>query len=483
MRRFTQWFRKQLRRNFVSIRTKFLLCLFVGIALFGAVQIWLSYYYITAASKSDMSKKASFIIRLIGDQVTDMILVKDIVSINTLINHYIDDDPEILFIIIYDRDKRIIGHSFEGGSIPDFVVSSDFNESVKLFQDKERRMRIRQYTMPLSQGMIGFVRVGLDETVAFSKGRKIAWFIAIFLLVLSIPATLVTVAFSYLITSPIRQILSGLKSFMPGEPLPRLRIPFNDEIMSLGNGIADMMRRISMMTEESKKTQLKIIETEKHASVGILASGIAHEINNPIAGIEICAYRLERSKNLLEKDHEYVQLILEASRHIQSIVKNLLNYARQPDLKESSVDLRAAIGVAEKLVQFRLKKNNIAFTAISPAYPCVISGIKAQIIQVLVNGLLNAVDAVGQNGSINLTLTEQNGSYVMKLQDSGIGLSEETKNKLFDPFFTTKGTRGTGLGLYVSYHIIQAHNGRIELNQNPDGGACLEITLPKGETR
>ena len=481
MRPLMQWFRKQLHRNFISIRTKFLVSLFIGIALFGGIQVWLSYYYIISTAKSDLSKKASFVVRLIGDQVTDLILVNDILSINTLISHYHNEDPDILYIIIYDRDKQIIGHSFEGSAIPDFVASSDFSNSVKFFHDTKRGLRIRQYTMPLSQGMIGFVRVGLDETAALSKGKRIASIIAVFLLLLSVPATLITIAFSYLITNPIRQILNGLTTFMPGGPLPRLRIPFNDEIMSLHNGIIDMMRRISTMTEESNKTQLKIIETEKHASVGILASGIAHEINNPIAGIEICAYRLERSKNLLDKDHEYVQLILEAARHIQSIVKNLLNYARRPDIKETSLDLRSAIGVAEKLVQFRLKRNNIVYKVETPDFPCVILGIKAQIIQVLVNGLLNAIDAVGQNGTIVLTLSSQGRYYTLKLADSGPGLSPEVKSKIFDPFFTTKGTRGTGLGLYVSYNIIQAHNGRIDLNQDPHGGASLEITLPKGE--
>jgi signal transduction histidine kinase len=483
MHLFLQWFRKQFHSNFVSIRTKLLVSLFIVIALFGGISTWLSYTYITSTTKLDLSKKAAFIIHLIGDQVTDLILVNDIVSINTLINHYIKDDPEILYIIIYDRDQHIIGHSFESSSIPDFVFHSGLRDSVMLFQDKQHGLRIRQYTMPLSQGMIGFVRVGLDESLALSKGKKIAGFIVVFLLFLSIPVTLMTIAFSYLLTSPVRQILNGLKTFMPGAPLPKLNIFFNDEIMLLHNGIKDMMVRISIMTEESKKTHLKIIETEKHASVGILASGIAHEINNPVSGIEICAYRLEKNNTLNEKDREYVQLILEAARHIQSIVKNLLNYARQPDIKETSLDLRGAIVVAEKLVQFRLKKNNIVYTVETPPFPCVISGIKAQIIQVLVNGLLNAIDAVDQNGSISLSLTDQMTSYLLKIKDSGIGLTPDIKSKVFDPFFTTKGSRGTGLGLYVSYNIVQAHNGHIDLVANSSGGACLEITLPKGDRK
>jgi Signal transduction histidine kinase regulating C4-dicarboxylate transport system len=468
-------------RSFISIRTKLLISLFVLITLFGGISIYLCYSYITNAAKTDLSKKATFIIHLMGDQVLDLIMIKDYASINVLVNHYMTNDPEILYILIYDKDKNIIGHSFENGDIPEFVLSSNVSDSVGLFQDKQRGLRIRQYTTSLSHGMMGYLRVGLDESIAFNKGKRMASFIAMLIAFLSIPAAMIAVSFSYFITYPVRRILNGLKQFMPGEALPKITILFNDEIKLLANGIQEMMQRISLMTEESKKTQLKIIETEKNASVGILASGIAHEINNPIAGIEICAYRLDRDKSLSVKDREYVQLIIEAARHIQSIVKNLLNYARQPDLQETSLDLRAAIGVAEKLVQFRLKKNNIRFEIACPQYPCIILGIKAQIIQVLVNGLLNAVDAVGQDGAITISLAERDGSYVLSIIDNGKGMTPEIKSKAFDPFFTTKGTRGTGLGLFVSYNIIKAHNGRIDLNSNSGKGACLEITLPKGD--
>jgi len=472
-----------LFHKYISIRTKLLISVFIVIGIFGAMATWLSYYYITETAKSDLSRKANFLTNLLGNQLTPQILLNDIVSVNSIVSHFISDAPEILYIVVYDKNKNIIGHSFEGDSIPSFITPPAVNDSVMLFLDKIHHIRIRQRTVSLSNGTIGFVKIGLDETAAFHKGRKIASIIALFLVLLLIPAGIITISFSYLITYPIHQILTCLKMFMPGESPPKARIIFNDEIALLSISIQEMMQRVSTMTDESKKNHLKLIEAEKHASVGILASGIAHEINNPIAGIEICAYRLERDSNLSAKNHEYVQLILEAARHIQSVVKNLLNYARQPDLKEASLDLRATISVAEKLVQYRLKKNGIAFEMICPAFPCIITGIKAQIIQVLVNGLLNAIDAIGKNGSIIVRMIEKQNSFVLRIEDTGKGIDDEVKRKAFDPFFTTKGTLGTGLGLYVSYNIIQSHNGRIDLNPLPGKGSCLEITLPKGDHR
>ncbi len=483
MHPFPQWFRKQLFHKYISIRTKLLFSVFIVIGLFGAMATWMSYYYITETAKLDLSRKASFFTNLLDNQLTPQILLNDIVSVNSIISHFISDAPEILYIVVYDKNKNIIGHTFEGDSIPVFITPPSGNDSVMLFLDRPHHIRIRQQTVSLSNGTIGFVKVGLDETTVFNKGRKIATIIAGLLILLLIPASIITISFSYLITYPIHEILKCLKKFMPGESPPKPKIIFNDEIALLSNSIQEMMHRVSIMTDESKKNHLKFIETEKHASVGILASGIAHEINNPIAGIEICAYRLERDSNLSIKNREYVQLILEAARHIQSVVKNLLNYARQPDLKETSLDLRATISVAEKLVQYRLKKNNIIFEMICQPFPCIITGIKAQIIQVLVNGLLNAIDAIEKNGNIIVRLTEQNASFILRIEDSGKGLDTEVKSKAFDPFFTTKGTLGTGLGLYVSYNIIQSHNGRIDLAPLPGKGACLEITLPKGENR
>jgi signal transduction histidine kinase len=473
-----QWSRTPLSRRFISIRAKLLLSLFLVIAIFGGIAIGMSYWYVARSSRSDLTRHGVFLRNLLGDQLVDMILLDDMVGINALVTQYVKDDPSILYIVVYDKNKHVVGHSFDEG-LPSFLAAPPDSTATALFRDATRGLYIRQLTAPLLNGVVGYVAIGLDESKAVMNGRHMVAIAAMVLLLLSVPAGLITILFSYLITAQVRHILNALHTFMPGEPAPAIKTLFNDEFAQLADGIQDMMRRISTMTDESKKTQLKIIETEKLASVGVLASGIAHEINNPVAGIEICAYRLQKNTTLSAKNREYIELIVEAARHIQSVVKNLLNYARQPDLKEASVDLRSVIDVAVKLVHFRLERNGIKLEITRPETPCTVTAIKVQIIQVLVNGLLNAIDAIGHNGNIAIRLSDTDSGYLLAVQDSGSGLTPDVKSKAFDPFFSTKGPKGTGLGLYVSYNVIQAHGGRIELNGSPGGGACLEINLPK----
>jgi two-component system NtrC family sensor kinase len=234
------------------------------------------------------------------------------------------------------------------------------------------------------------------------------------------------------------------------------------------------------MDAENKQTQLHMIETEKLAGIGTLASGVAHEINNPIAGIEICAHRLQKSGNTLDpKQEEYVKLIAEAARHIQTIVRSLLAYARQPDQKVELVDLCSVSRFALKLLHYRLKKKEIVLTERLPEAPCNVWGIHGQLVQIVVNGVINAIDACDIKGAIAVRIDDANNYFCIDIADNGGGIDESVIGKVFDPFFSTKGSKGTGLGLYVSYNIVTAHKGTISLSRIEAGGARLRILLPR----
>jgi two-component system NtrC family sensor kinase len=241
----------------------------------------------------------------------------------------------------------------------------------------------------------------------------------------------------------------------------------------------DMALRLNTMEAASRDALLKIIETEKLAGIGVLASGVAHEINNPIAGIEACAYRLLRNDNLGSKQREYVDLMLNSARHIQAVTRDLLQYARHPGQKEEKVELRHVAAFAIKLLHYRLEKNNLTIVADFPDFPCIVLGIRAGLVQVVINGLLNAMDASKIGDSIEVRIVEQETIYKLEIADQGAGVDPSIQSRVFDPFFTTKGSHGTGLGLYVSYTIIQSHGGKIYLTSANGRGATLTVELPR----
>lgn len=451
------------------------------VIVFGIIAAGLSYRYVVSVSKAALVQKGMLLGTLLDEQIAEMLLVDDLVSINSTIDHVKANDHDILYLVVFDKTGGIAGHTFETNSIPTYLAHAPFGTRTDLFRDKRHQAQIRQMTFPIMKGTLGVLVLGLDDRVADVRGKKIAGSMLLVFGLILLPTLVAQVLFSSLINRPVQQILKGFREFTPGKALPSLSIKGNDEFKQLAAGFISMMERIVQVSEESKQMQLKMIDTEKLASVGLLASGIAHEINNPITGIEMCAYRLQKQNELSEKNEKYVTLIFKGINHIKSVVQNLLGYARNPDLNFSDVDLRLILDSAIKLTAYRIERNKIDLRFSPPDQPCMVRGIQVQLVQVIVNGIINAIDSIGKTGTIRLKIDPAGSAFVVTIEDTGTGLSPEAQRKVFQPFFTTKGNRGTGLGLYVSYTIMQAHGGTIRLNPRVEGGACLTLQFPPQE--
>jgi len=181
------------------------------------------------------------------------------------------------------------------------------------------------------------------------------------------------------------------------------------------------------------------------------------------------------------RQSEYLALISEATDHVKTVVQDLLKYAQQPDRQKAVTDLRTVVSDAVKLAQPRLNRNNIRMHVQIPEKPCTLAGVKSHLVQVVVNGIINAVDAIDRDGNIWIALRRKTGGYIITIEDDGTGLCPEASVKAFEPFFTTKGNKGTGLGLYVSFGIVKGHLGSVELRDRAgEKGAVLSISLPSG---
>jgi two-component system NtrC family sensor kinase len=408
-----------------------------------------------------MDRKGKLICGVLEDELAGPILTRDYSTLNSVINSLSRHDADILYLVVFDQARRVIAHTFPDNKIPAFILNQVFENSPVFFRDKTHGLCIRQYSNAIQSGAVGTIVIGLDNNVLTRKlNRLSATLIIMVSLAVLFMAAILVISISWLIIHPIRGLVRGFKQFAPGGPL------------------------LNTMEAASRDALLKIIETEKLAGIGVLASGVAHEINNPIAGIEACAYRLLRNDNLGSKQREYVDLILNSARHIQAVTRDLLQYARHPGQKEEKVELRHVAAFAIKLLHYRLEKNNINIVADFPDFPCIVLGIRAGLVQVVINGLLNALDASKIGDSIEVKIVEQETIYKLEITDQGAGVDPAIHSKVFDPFFTTKGSHGTGLGLYVSYTIIRSHGGKINLTSANGRGATLTVELPRvvGET-
>jgi len=224
--------------------------------------------------------------------------------------------------------------------------------------------------------------------------------------------------------------------------------------------------------------QLRI--SERLGSLGLLTAGVAHEINNPLEGIENYLTLLEREGGEPSKRARYLEMVRYGFRRIRDIVRDLSSFARQPEVKGKTADLARVIERALGMVRYDSAFRTVQVERRGLDRPLEVLGDAGRLEQVFINLLLNAARAMGSRGRITITASLAEGSdksmVEVQVEDSGPGIAEEVLGKIFDPFFTTG--EGTGLGLSISYGIVRAHGGELRAKNRPEGGACFTVRLP-----
>ena len=223
----------------------------------------------------------------------------------------------------------------------------------------------------------------------------------------------------------------------------------------------------------------QMVQNEKLTSLGLLAAGVAHEVNTPLAVISNYIQML--GKQLPEDDprHHLIEKIVKQTFRASEIVNNLLNFSRTGATEFQEVDLNVVIEETLSLVshQFRTAHVQVIRTLEGKLPPVLGSSNRLQ--QVFLNLFMNARDAMPAGGMLEVRSGTNNGSVEVEVTDNGLGIQREQLSRIFDPFFTTKSTaRGTGLGLSVSYGIIQEHAGKIEVRSTPGKGTSFRLEFP-----
>lgn len=240
---------------------------------------------------------------------------------------------------------------------------------------------------------------------------------------------------------------------------------------------------------ENVTSRVKLEETlqqnEKLSSIGLLAAGVAHEVNTPLTGVSSYTQMLLGMIPETDPKHALLQKMQRQTERASNIVGNLLNFSRTGSALESTeIDINKLLDDTLQLLEPQLRKSNVEIKKDYSETPARVFGNGGKLQQVFTNLILNARDAMLNGGTITLGTSESNGSGVMiTVRDTGEGIPQEHLSKIFDPFFTTKGVgNGTGLGLAVSYGIIQEHGGTIEA-QSDGNGSTFAISLPSVQHR
>ena len=307
---------------------------------------------------------------------------------------------------------------------------------------------------------------------------------AIFLLVL--------VRLAYLwIFCPFRVLLNGSRRVADGDFDYRIEISGEDEMAELGTAMNQMTERFqaicSDLDRQVQERTREVVRSEQLASVGFLAAGVAHEINNPLASIAMCAESLESQMEdgsigdpeAAEGTHRYLQMIQKEAFRCKEITEKLLNFSRMGDVERQNTDLRELIEDVIEMVSHlgNYKGKSIEFVKCKS----VMAPVNAQEMkQVVLNLITNGLDSTDVGGKVQVKLLICDGMAQVVVADDGCGMTDDVKEHLFEPFFTRRRSgQGTGLGLSIVFRIVADHDGRIEAKSDgPGKGSQLIVTLP-----
>jgi two-component system NtrC family sensor kinase len=243
-------------------------------------------------------------------------------------------------------------------------------------------------------------------------------------------------------------------------------------------------QQLSESHEQLKLSQQQLIHAEKLTSLGQLAASIAHEVNNPLAGVllytQLMEKKLEKKELPDEKALDYLTKMEFELQRSTRLIRNLMDFAKQTPLEFQEVNLNSVIEKSLDLIAHSAKTQHIEVTKeLDPSLPPLM-GDSHQLHQVFTNLILNAVQVMSEGGKLTLrTSVTKNNEIKAEVTDTGCGIPPENMGKLFTPFFTTKSeVKGVGLGLAVSYGIIKNHKGRIEVDSEVDKGTTFTVYLP-----
>jgi two-component system NtrC family sensor kinase len=392
-------------------------------------------------------------------------------------------DLRIATNVLDARGERAIG-TLASMEVKDRVLDQGERWTARAFVVRDWYITAYGPIADLHGRTVGMLYVGVLEA-KYADLRRNA--MLVFLLITASGMALAVLLGSLLssrMLNPMQRLIEVSKRVSQGDLSPQVGPYSRSELGVLQRTFQEMLTSLRERDRHQKaESELRLLQSEKQASVGRLAAGVAHEINNPLTGVLTFTHMLLKRQDIDAEMREDLQTIAAATERVRRIVKGLLDFSRQSKLEPQSTDLNELINATIPLVanQALVKGVLFCFDA-GPNIPLRTID-RNQFQSVLLNIIINALDATARGGHIDITtrlaLSEGSKGIEIGIEDTGHGISAEHLDRIFDPFYTTKEVgKGTGLGLSVSQGIVERHGGSIRVQSQVGKGSTFTIWLP-----
>ncbi|MBU0558163.1 MAG: HAMP domain-containing protein [Bacteroidetes bacterium] len=472
------------------------------VTVFGSINAYLIWTDVQHALEKESEKRALHFARNLSAQLVNPILTEDYFSAQRILDHFLETDTSLIYAFIL-RENEVLLHTFQDGfpkSLSKIPFDSTNELSVTLVKNASNpNAIIRDLGIPILNRSLGILRIGISEESIFYDVQKTVFrfwqMVALFLFL----GLLGAFFFAYFITKPISAIQAAadaldLRSLkyasnysitIRTKTLNLFKPPFRakDEIDMLTDKFNDMITRLNKTYLELEAAQKNLIDSEKLATLGTIASGIAHEINNPISGLLNAIRRIMDKPEQVEQNKKYFRMMKDAATRIEKVVKELLSLSRKQELVIHEFDIVESINNVHLLLNHKINSSKISFETGVGEEARIFYASRQHIEQVIINLVLNSIDVLNESQKSTRRIiikTHLDGNYtLLTVEDNGSGIEKENLDKIFEPFYTNKPTgKGTGLGLAVTSKIISSHNGKIDVESTYGQGTIFIIKLP-----
>ncbi len=440
-----------------------------------------------------IEQRGRSIAEVMGILITDALVqeemgqVDDPDFIDTSISRYSDRNRDLMrYVVVCDSDGRVmhdtdrprVGGFFPRALGPEAAGSSPV-AGFRRGADGERVLEVRTtlggpgaYRGSLA---IGFSLDAVERRVATLARRAIL--AAILLMLVN---SILTALYVETLIRPILNLNQTMKRAAMGNLGVRASARTRDEVGELADAFNRMMDELESARDREKVQRAQLAHTEKMAAVGTLAAGVAHEVNNPLAGVLACVENMKSDPDDDDARGRYLDLIVDGLNRIERTVNTLLNFSRQREMSLEETSLNHNLKHVVELVGYQLRRADIEVRFDLDPSGAVVLADHFQMEQLFLNLVLNAVQAMPRGGELTLRTRVGNETVTAEVRDTGTGIPEEIRERIFDPFFTTREVgEGTGLGLSVSDSITAAHGGSIEVSSTEGVGTVFRVELPR----
>jgi signal transduction histidine kinase len=432
------------------------------------------------------------------------LLSYNFIQLEQVTEKVVADEEDVVYGVAHRRDGRVAVYTgrndLQGKHLDDLVSQRAVDTTAPLVQEillpdtKERGydVAIPIYAPGTTQKW-GTMRLGFSLQRAYTLIHQTRRDLFIISLAAILCGVSLAVYMAMRIVRPIGQLVAGVNEFAKGSYDHPIRVNTQDEIGYLATafqqlGTALQVHRASLEDEKRlleeanrrlRETQQQLIESERLAAVGKLAARVAHEVNNPLAIIKT-AIRIVRSQQADDPIKQNLEEIEEEISRIARILRELLDVSRaSPRPAAEVVHVNRIIQSMESLFAQSLREKDITLHVVLDPDVAAVRISADQLKQVILNMVRNAEDAMPNGGDLSIRTARRDETVELTVTDTGCGIPEEHRRRVFDPFFTTKGKeQGMGLGLSVSYGVIQAANGKISVDSDVGKGSTFRVTLP-----